>query len=426
MRNEIIVALVMLCVSAIGSIVTRNDRKWAAAFLLAAAVAGSFASGMGIRFREIVEGPFGFIDSALSVCSASILMYLLFRTGLLEALFSRICRIGNRTLKSFSVLLFIALPAMFTGFAGLSIVTTGAIAGKALRKGGASDARTAGIVASGSLIGMVLPPNCIPAMIASNGAGSVLPTPYVGFFLPLIVLALPALIASAFLFSKTIFLAISDGCEAPLSKPNLIVLAAVMAATLVEGLFSSYVYIGGNALAFTAASIIVLIINRKIWSPRQALDEVTDALLQCIGPVALMLALGSFIEVSSMTGVRGLYSLWILPMSTQNVMLALMAASLAIGFFLGEPIPAVLAAYAVFPIGWLANDVIVAGVASALAVVSLLSWKGGITESVCKALSIQGLAHVQVLKQSWLTAALILAMGIVMVVFGNSLEFLVL
>ncbi|MDD4397337.1 MAG: hypothetical protein PHT39_07175, partial [Sphaerochaetaceae bacterium] len=165
---------------------------------------------------------------------------------------------------------------------------------------------------------------------------------------------------------------------------------------------------------------------RKIWSPRQALDEVTDALLQCIGPVALMLALGSFIEVSSMTGVRGLYSLWILPMSTQSVMLALMAASLAIGFFLGEPIPAVLAAYAVFPIGWLANDVIVAGVASALAVVSLLSWKGGITESVCKALSIQGLAHVQVLKQSWLTAALILAMGIVMVVFGNSLEFLVL
>ncbi len=65
MQNEIIVAAVMIGISLIGSVITRNDKKWATVMLLIAALAGSLVSGMGIRFREIVEGPFAFIDSAV-------------------------------------------------------------------------------------------------------------------------------------------------------------------------------------------------------------------------------------------------------------------------------------------------------------------------------------------------------------------------
>lgn len=36
MRNEIIVAAVMIGISLIGSVVTRNDKKWATVILLAA------------------------------------------------------------------------------------------------------------------------------------------------------------------------------------------------------------------------------------------------------------------------------------------------------------------------------------------------------------------------------------------------------
>ena len=65
MRNELIVAIVMFLISIGGSIAMKNDKKWSVLFLFLAAIAGSLAAGMGVRFREIVEGPFGFLDSML-------------------------------------------------------------------------------------------------------------------------------------------------------------------------------------------------------------------------------------------------------------------------------------------------------------------------------------------------------------------------
>ena len=93
MRNEIVVALVMFLISIGGSVATRNDKKWSVFFLFLASVAGSLAAGMGIRFREIVEGPFGFLDSMLCVCCASVLVATLDRSGAFSFLFDRICGI---------------------------------------------------------------------------------------------------------------------------------------------------------------------------------------------------------------------------------------------------------------------------------------------------------------------------------------------
>ena len=81
MRNELIVAIVMFLISIGGSIAMKNDKKWSVLFLFLAAVAGSLAAGMGVRFREIVEGPFGFLDSMLCVCAASVLVAVLDRAG---------------------------------------------------------------------------------------------------------------------------------------------------------------------------------------------------------------------------------------------------------------------------------------------------------------------------------------------------------
>ena len=67
MREEWLIAIVMLGVALVGGVLTKNSRKWSVAVLLAAALAGSLAAGMGVRFRELVEGPFGFLDVSLSV-----------------------------------------------------------------------------------------------------------------------------------------------------------------------------------------------------------------------------------------------------------------------------------------------------------------------------------------------------------------------
>ena len=173
MRNEIVVALVMFLISIGGSIATRNDKKWSVFFLFVASVAGSLAAGMGIRFREIVEGPFGFLDSMLCVCAASVFVAALDRSGAFEYLFDRIAGVRNSTLKAFGILLLIALPAMLTGFASSSLLTTGKLAKE--RAKGVDSKKMHLIVCVGAFIGVILPPNCIRAMIAANGAGSVLP-----------------------------------------------------------------------------------------------------------------------------------------------------------------------------------------------------------------------------------------------------------
>ena len=135
-------------------------------------------------------------------------------------------------------------------------------------------------------------------------------------------------------------------------------------------------------------------------------------------PMAIVFALGSFIEVSSMTGVRGLFSYWILGYSTTGVMLVLMAASLIIGYFLSIPIPAFLITYAVFPIGWLANTVIVTGCSVVLAVVGLITRKGGIIED-------DGLKRTEVLKYVCVPTILVLVCGVLLVLFGDKLTFLI-
>ena len=444
MREEYLVALVMFAVLIIGQIVTKNEKKWAAVFLLLASVAGSLAAGMGIRFREIVEGPFGFLDAALSVACAAVFTGLLYRTGFFEKLLKKILRIRSAGLKSILLLLFIALPGMFTGLASLSVFTTGKLVGEKLKAQGVSHGKIASVVMAGAFLGMMLPPNCLPAIIAANGAGSVLPTPYVGFFMPLFVMALPSLIVFALLNRKTLG-ACGDGAEeakqqapaegtvpvptskeAPAEKLPLfetIVFCLVCAALLVEGLLTSFVYIGGNTLWFFIGALLLL------FAKGSGVSAAVDSLFDAVIPLALLFTLGSFIEVSSMTGVRGIYSLITLPQTTGGqttlVMLVLMAVGLALSFFLSVPIPAFLVTYAVFPIGWLANPVIVTGISVAAGLAYLFAIRGGLFTETARTLELKDVRWGESLKALWLPALIMLAVALVFVLYGDPLDFLI-
>ncbi len=428
MREEIYVALVMFLISIGGSIATKNNKKWSVLFLFLAAVAGSLTAGMGIRFREIVEGPFGFLDSLLCVFSATLFVFCLNKSGAFELLFKKISGIKNSVLKAFAVLFFVALPAMLTGFAGASILTTGKLVGSSFKDSSVEAKKKASVVVIvGSFLGVILPPNCIAAIIAANGAGSVLPTPYVGFFLPLLLIALPAFIFFALYQRK----ALASVCyEKETNKEallSLIVLALVGVAVLIDGLLSSFVYIGGLTLVFFIATLLVLIVCKGFGSVKTTLDTLSDGAMKAVVPIAIVFALGSFIEVSSMTGVRGLYSLWILPYDTRYVMLVLMALALVIGYFVSIPIPAFLITYAVFPIGWLANTVVVSGCSVAIALVALITKHGGIAEEVFRNIGPEGkLERGELFKATWPVALLVLAMGVVMVLFGDNMSFLIL
>ena len=416
MRNELIVAIVMFLISIGGSIAMKNDKKWSVLFLFLAAIAGSLAAGMGVRFREIVEGPFGFLDSMLCVCAASVLVAVLDRAGAFVLLYAKISKTRCSILRSFLILFFIALPAMLTGFASASLLTTGKMVRNLLEKQGEKKASV--IVAVGAFLGVILPPNCIPAIIAANGAGSVLPTPYSGFFLPLLVVGLPAFIVYAIMEHEALSSLEEADVQDKGAAAALVVLILVLVAVLIEGVFSSVLWLGGNTLVVFVATVLILALTKFFGSARETLETVSGGLMKAAVPMAIVFALGSFIEVSSMTGVRGMFSYWILGYSTTGVMLVLMAASLIIGYFLSIPIPAFLITYAVFPIGWLANTVIVTGCSVVLAVVGLITRKGGIIED-------DGLKHTEVLKNVCVPAILVLVCGVLLVLFGDKLTFLI-
>ena len=399
---------------------------------------------MGVRFREMVEGPFGFLDSALWIVCAMVFLRVLKDNGAWDRLFEALTSGKRPVLNSFGLLFFLALPGMLTGCASAGVLLSAPLAWAYLKNKGAKKGAALSYIMSGVFLGMLLPPNSLPAMIASNGAGSVLPTPYVGFFLPLLVLAAPAFIVTALLGSRMLkpHLPESEAVEAAevfeeavqkdkkerlhslLSLSPLMVVGILL---LMDGLLGSYIYVGGQPVIYAVGLILAAIFP---YNERRSLKEGIETLLtgvtDLIIPVAAMLALGTFIEVSSMSGVRGVFSLFILPYSTTAVMLVCMAAALLIGYFLSAPLPAFLITYAVFPIGWLANTVIVTGCAAALGLVTLISPRGGLFSQLKETLSLTDVSYRETVKGFLLPAVLVLLLGIVMVIFGDSMTGLIL
>ena len=127
-----------------------------------------------------------------------------------------------------------------------------------------------------------------------------------------------------------------------------------------------------------------------------------------------------------MNGIRGIFSYHILPYSTTNVMLVLMGVAVVLGLFLSAPLPAFLITYAVFPIGWLANTVIVTGCAAAVGVACLISFRGGVFSRTREELQLTDVTYQHVLCQLILPALLVIVMGVIMVVFGDKMTGLIL
>ena len=423
MREEYLLALLMLGLVAVVEICTRNHPKWWAPALLLAAVAGSLVAGMGLRFREIVEGPFGFLDALLPCVVAMVFLRVLKDGGAWDRLFA-LLQGKSPLLTSFGMLLFLALPGMLTGFAAASVLMSAKPVYDLLMKKGAPKAKAVGFIAVGAFLGMMLPPNCAPAIVASNGAGSVLPTPYVGFFLPLLVLSGPAFLLFG-LLSAPLFKGPASDAEKEKLLP-LLPLVLVLLLVLVDGLLGSYVYVGGQALIFLVGVVLAFLLPTERRGPKAAFDTLIQGVTDIAVPVAAVFALGSFIEVSSMNGIRGIFSDHILPYSVTAVMLVLMAISVVLGFFLSAPLPAFLITYAVFPIGWLANTVIVTGCAAAVGVALLIACRGGVISRVKEELGVEDVSYGQTVKQLLLPALLMLIMGVVMVVFGDKMTGIIL
>jgi len=277
--------------------------------LLLGAIAGALVAGKGLPIRHLVEGAFTYFDAILIIFTAMLFMRVIEENGTLGALGSGIIKIFGKVpfLLTAVVTLFIMFPAMLTGITTTSVLTTGALMAPALIALGAPREKAATAIAIASVMGMLAPPINLLAMLIGQGVDM----PYIGFEGPLLAIALPvALIASYFLIYPSLRKSNPQAALQSLASagstnvgawgftPLLLVFALMAGVRIIP----QYLPDVGIPLIFTLGTLLALTGGKKVslWG------AANRALLMALPVLGLLAGVGAFLQIMTLTGVRGL------------------------------------------------------------------------------------------------------------------------
>ena len=275
-----------------------------------AAVLGAVAAGFGLPVRHLVEGMFGYLDTILIIASAMIFMKSVERIGLLEGMAAWMIRKFRNTpiFLGFGIMLLIMFPGMITGSSTAAVLTSGALVAPVLIRLGVPPLQTAAAIAMGAIYGMIAPPINLPAMIIGGG----IDMPYVGFGLPLLICTMPlAVVTALILITPHLRKGAGDesSLEAELSRMErnpmsfrlflpLLVLVVLMGG---ERLFPKIWPGLGMPLDFLLAAASGLLSGVR-WNP---LETATEAVRDALPVMGILMGVGMFIQIMTLTGVRG-------------------------------------------------------------------------------------------------------------------------
>lgn len=279
--------------------------------LMVAAVAGALLAGEGLPLRQLVEGMFAFFDLILIIATAMVYMKVLEHSGVLHTLGRQITEAFYRrpALLLMALMLLVMFPGMITGACATAIFTTGALVAPVMINLGLPRVQTAAIIAMGSILGMIAPPVCIPAMIIAEG----IDMPYVGFFWPLFLLTIPTGLITAWAMGRRYLrhdldLATLSASMRPSVYPAhgwklylpLVVLFALMIAPKIA---PRYVYDVGLPLMLVVSTILGLFTGEKV----NLGEAIRTGMKEAIPVMGLMVGVGMFIQVMTLTGARGYF-----------------------------------------------------------------------------------------------------------------------
>jgi TRAP-type C4-dicarboxylate transport system permease large subunit len=300
--------------------------------LMLGAIAGTLLAGEGIPLRHLVEGSFSFLDVILMIAAAMIFMKVLQRNGLLETVGRQIITGFRRrpSLLLIALMLFIMFPGMMTGSSSACVFTTGAIAAPVLIALGIPLEETAAIIAMGAVLGMIAPPINIPAMIIGGGVDM----PYVGFTLPLLVLTVPLAVLFVLLLGRRF---VGARQEVPADRMPAshygrfglrLYLPLVVVGVLMFGPKASPAVPDlGLPLVFLLGALTGLVTGLRI----QPLQVAREAVHEALPVMGILMGVGMFIQVMTLTGARGTFVVGALVLPTALLFLAIALAMPAFG-----------------------------------------------------------------------------------------------
>lgn len=423
MTTELIAFLVMVAVFLLGCFLCKLPVSLS---MVLASVAGAIAGGQGIALRHLVEGMFAYVDTIMVIATAMIFMKVIQESGALDAIASLIIQRFHKVpaLMLIFIMVIIMFPGMITGSSTASVLSAGSIMAPVLMLMGVPVLETACILAMGGVLGMIAPPTNIPAMII--GAG--IDIPYSGFGLPLTMLTFPLAFLFVLMFGyKYVKNMNYVEVEAKLNtdsrerfgfKVYIPLLLAIVLMVLNKAVPA--IPDIGMPLVFLISAVVGCFTGYKFNFFKAAKESVHSAL-----PVmGILMGVGMFIQVMTLTGVRGLIvtSCLSLPSFARYLALAIsMPAFGAISSFgsasvLGVP----------FLLSFLAKDQII--VAAALSLVASL---GDMVPPTALAgifaAKVVGMEnYTPILKKCLIPCLIVVIWAILFIVFADQLSFLTL
>lgn len=323
MSQQVIVFLVMVGVFMLGCFLAKLP---VSVSMMLAAVCGAIVGGQGLPVRHLVEGMFSYVDTILTISTAMVFMKVVEKSGALEALSTSIVTRFHKVPAVLLILIMIVImfPGMITGSSTAAVLSAGSIMAPVLLVMGIDKVTTAAIIAMGGLLGMVAPPVNIPAMIIGGG----IDVPYVGFTLPLLLLTIPLAIFSVLFLglkkaNKMNFAEIEPHLNKEIGKQYgirlylpIFVLIILM---LLTKIFKIIPDIGMPAM-FLISAAVGFFSGKKV----KIVDTIQDALHNALPVMGILMGVGMFIQIMTLTGVRGLIVVTCL--SLPESLLYLMAA----------------------------------------------------------------------------------------------------
>ncbi len=305
MKEYCLILLVMLAVFGLMCFVAKQHISICMA---ASALAGCLASGNGLGLRYLVEGSFAYLDTILIIATAMIFMKVIEEIGTLEATSALILRTFYRFPGLMLVFLtfFMMLPGMVTGSSTAAVLSLGPIVAPVLLMMGIDNVTAAVLVGYGAILGMIAPPVNLPALMICSGVDS----PFVGFTLPILIMVVPLAIVIPLLLGRMKAHCLTkEEMEQHLGENAhkkysfrlflpVIVLVLIIVATKVLNLATDI----AMPLTFLISAVFGIFAGKKI----RLVPTLTSAIHDCMPVMGVLMGVGMFIEVMTLTGVRGL------------------------------------------------------------------------------------------------------------------------
>lgn len=281
--------------------------RWPFPLALVGVAVAAMVGGLEFSFRHLVEGGFGYLNLILALFAGAWFGQAARQSGLARGFADGLLRLtGENSLLSLGAIAALLFAAgMFSGLAGIAVLTIGVFAQPVLRRIGLASHHAAAFIAFEATCGMIAPPVNLPAMAIADGVNM----PFLNFERTLLLISIPAALFTVLLFSRRCASPLSTESQAlddriPTRSPLLGAAPLVVALGfwLLLRMYPQRIFDPGVPAVLVATGLLMVpfLGRRGIVNSMQHAFSGTPLYL-----AAALVAVGMLLQIMTLTGMRG-------------------------------------------------------------------------------------------------------------------------